>query len=73
MSFDDPPPDPPPGAEIPPADPHFRHRGGSMTTPTGQPKTGEPARRVRRERAFVMTFLWACVVLVVVLTLLALF
>ena len=56
----DPPPEPPPGADLPPGDPHFRKRGGPLTTPGGQPKTGAPERRRRRERVIVMTFLWSC-------------
>jgi hypothetical protein len=64
VSLDDPPPEPPPGASLPPRDEHFRKRGGPLTTPGGQPKTDAPARRVRRERVVVMTFLWSCVAIV---------
>ena len=72
MTLGDPPPDPPPGADLPPEDPHFRKRGGALTTPGGQPRTGEPARRARRERAIVMTFLWSCAAIAIAAVLIAL-
>ena len=70
----DPPPDPPPEANLPPPDPgapRLRQRG-RLTDPTGQPKTDMPARRDRRERIVVMTFLWGCVVIVALFLLLVL-
>ena len=70
----EPPPDPPPDANVPPPDPDappLRARG-ALTTPTGQPKTGAPARRERRERIVVMAFLWGCVAVVAVFLLLVL-
>ena len=69
-----PPPDPPPDANVPPPDPagpRLRQRG-RLTDPTGQPKTDAPARRERRERIVVMTFLWGTVAVVALLILLAL-
>lgn len=73
MSWD-PPPDPPPDANVPPPDPGappLRQRG-ALTTPAGQPKTDAPARRARRERIIVMAFLWGCVAVLAVFLLLVL-
>ena len=64
MSFD-PPPDPPPGANVPPPDPHRspRQRGRLTDPDEGAPRTDAPQRQERRERIIVMTFLWGCVVI----------
>ena len=64
MSFD-PPPDPPPGANVPPPDPQRSPRQrGRLTDPVeGPPRTDAPQRQERRERIVVMTFLWGCVVI----------
>ena len=64
MSAFDPPPDPPPDANLPRTQEPLR-RSGRLTEPGGVPNTGAAERRRRRERLVVMVFLWSCVAMVV--------
>ena len=65
MSFDDPPPDPPPGANVPTQDPNARRRGRLTDPSSGHPETGLRRRRAIREKRIVLVFLWLVVLIVV--------
>jgi hypothetical protein len=62
VSAFDPPPDPPPGANVPPQDPSMRKRGRLTDPSDAPPETGIRRRQAIRHKRIVLVFLWLFVI-----------